>query len=72
MLWHKAFKYLYLFGGYEKLASNLLQGNKGYQPVDGFGFLLVPPVKFLGLSGLSTCPVAFLVFSHHAVGTYSP
>ena len=40
MLQHKAFKYLYLFGGYEKLMSNLLQGNKGYPPVDGFGFSL--------------------------------
>ena len=25
-----------LFDDYEKLVSNLLQGNKGYHPVDGF------------------------------------
>ena len=40
MLRHKAFKSLHLFDGYEKLASNLLQGNKGYHPVDGFSFSL--------------------------------
>ena len=52
-----------LFDCYEKLASNLLQGNKGYHPVDSFGFLWVSPVKFffLGWSGLSTYPAAFLV-----------
>ena len=60
-----------MFDGYEKLASDLLQGNKGYHPVDGFGFLWVSPVKFLGWSGLSACPVAFLVLSRRAVGTNS-
>ena len=60
-----------LFDGYEKLASDLLQGNKGYHPVDGFGFLRVSLVKFFGWSGLSTCPAAFLVLSCRAVGTNS-
>ena len=72
MLWHKAFRYLCFVDDYEKLVSDLLQGNKGYHPVDGFGFLWVSLVKFFGWSGLSACPMASLVLSRRIVATNSP